>query len=373
MSHQNTVSQQAIHLPGLNGLRALAAITVLWGHVFSRTFGQWGKLQGGGFSLIADGVTMFFVISGFLITYLLMNEKNSTCTIDVPKFYLRRILRIWPIYYGYLLFAIVVLFVLGRQGEVIDNRLWYYVFFAANIPFCTASGLWPIVHFWSIGVEEQFYLFWPWLVKYSKKRLLQVAIIICCFWLVCKYGSLLIGGKCWAYRFFSVTRFDCMMIGAIGAILYYRKNQFFCNIMFNKCITLIAWVLLLASQFYCIYIPAPFRIQYMAVVSLIVIMSQLKEKPFIINLETPFFDFIGKISYGIYVIHPILIFLFSRWYSLFDVGLSELTQRILIYIGITLITVALAWVSYQFYEKPFLRLKRKFAIIQSSNSMTDKD
>ena len=149
----------------------------------------------------------------------------------------------------------------------------------ANIPFCTASGLWPVVHFWSIGVEEQFYLFWPWLAKYSKRRLLQIAIIICCFWLVCKYGSLLIGGKCLVYL--------------------------------N-------------------YIPAPFRIQYMAVLSLVVIMSQLKEEPFVVNLETPFFDFIGKISYGIYVIHPILIFLFSRWYCMLDICLSELAQRILI-------------------------------------------
>jgi len=373
MNHQNKATQQAIHLPGLNGLRALAAITVLWGHVFQDTFGKWGHIRGGGFSLIDDGVTMFFVISGFLITYLLIQEKNKTSTVDIPKFYLRRILRIWPIYYGYILFAIVVLLILGRQGEIINGRLWYYLFFTANIPFITASGIWPIVHFWSIGVEEQFYLFWPWLAKFSKKRLLQIAIVVYCLWLACKYGSLLVGGKCWGYRFFSVTRFDCMMLGAIGAILYYRKNKMFCNILFNKWVNSVAWVLLLTSQFYCSFIPAPFRIQYMAIISLVVIMSQLRDRPFLINLETPFFDFIGKISYGIYVIHPILIFLFSRWYSMFDIGLSELTQRILIYVGITSITIALAWVSYQFYEKPFLRLKRKFAIVQSSNSMKDEN
>lgn len=369
--NRNLSSTQSIHLPGLNGLRAMAAISVLWGHIFTDTFGQWGQLHGGGISFISDGVTMFFVISGFLITYLLLTEMGKTRTIDIPKFYLRRILRIWPIYYGYIVFVILVLLLIGQQNDVINPRLWYYIFFAANIPFVTASGLWPIVHFWSIGVEEQFYLFWPWLTKYGKRRLLRIAVTVCCSWLIFKYGSLLLWGKCWAYRFFSVTRFDCMMIGAIGAILYYRRNQRFHQIFFNKFVTTVAWALLFTSQFYCEYIPAPFRIQYMAIISLVVIMSQLRDKPFLINLETSFFDFIGKISYGIYVIHPILIFIVSRWYSSIDIHLPEIWQRIIIYVVITSITIALAWLSYTFYEKPFLRLKKRFTIVQSANSMKE--
>jgi peptidoglycan/LPS O-acetylase OafA/YrhL len=372
MKQPNISAKHAIHLPGLNGLRALAALSVLWGHVFQNDFGQWGDLCGGGFSLIIDGVTMFFVISGFLITYLLLNEVERTDTVNIPKFYLRRVLRIWPIYYGYIAVSILVLYIIGNQFDIINNQLWYYLFFAANIPFLTASGIWVIVHFWSIGVEEQFYLFWPWLVKYGKKHILKIAIGVCCLWLICKYGILLSYGKCVAYRFFSVTRFDCMMIGAIGAILYYRRNKAFCNLFFNKYISLMAWVLLLTSEFYGSYIPSPVRIQYIAVLSLFVIMSQLTEKPFLINLENRLFDFVGKISYGIYVIHPILIFMFSRWYSQLGVTWPELTQRIVIYVFITLITIVLAYISYRFYEKPFLNLKRKFAVVQSSNSLDAK-
>lgn len=373
MKQPNISAKHAIHLPGLNGLRALAALSVLWGHVFQNDFGQWGDLCGGGFSLIIDGVTMFFVISGFLITYLLLNEVERTDTVDIPKFYLRRVLRIWPIYYGYIAISILVLYIIGNQFDIINSRLWYYLFFAANIPFLTASGIWVIVHFWSIGVEEQFYLFWPWLVKYGKKHILKIAVGVCCLWLICKYGILLLCGKCVAYRFFSVTRFDCMMIGAIGAILYYRRNKAFCNLFFNKYISLMAWVLLLTSEFYGSYIPSPVRIQYIAVLSLFVIMSQLTEKPFLINLENRLFDFVGKISYGIYVIHPILIFVFSRWYSQLGVTWPELTQRIIIYIFITFITIILAYISYRFYEKPFLNLKRKFAVVQSSNSLENKE
>ena len=350
----------------------MAALSVLWGHVFASTFGRWGNLSEGGFSLIIDGVTLFFVISGFLITFLLLNEIDKTDTVDIPKFYLRRVLRIWPIYYGYIIVAIIVLFVVGKQSDIIDQRLWYYLFFAANIPFLSANGIWVIVHFWSIGVEEQFYLFCPWLVKYGKKHILKIAICVCLLWLAFKYGTYLFYGKCIAYKFFSVTRFDCMMIGAIGAILYYRKNRIFCGLFYNKIVSIFAWTLLLTSEFYGNYIPAPIRIQYVAVLSLCVIMSQLSEKPIVINLENRFFDFIGKISYGLYVIHPILIFVFSRLYSRLNVAWPELEQKIIIYVFITLVTIAFAYISYRFYEKPFLKLKRKFAVVQSSNSIENK-
>ena len=78
---------------------------------------------------------------------------------------------------------------------MVNPTLWFYVFFAANVPFALVEGLWPIVHYWSIGVEEQFYLFWPWIVKLGKKRILRIAIVFCCFWIACKWGSYIVWGK----------------------------------------------------------------------------------------------------------------------------------------------------------------------------------
>ncbi len=108
--------EKTVYFPGLNGLRALAALSVLWGHTFQDTFGIW-KTSAGNilpshnfFSI--DGVTLFFVISGFLITYLLLKELDKTNTINIPKFYMRRILRIWPIYYGYIIACIAILAIL---------------------------------------------------------------------------------------------------------------------------------------------------------------------------------------------------------------------------------------------------------------------
>ncbi|MBQ9417265.1 MAG: acyltransferase, partial [Bacteroidales bacterium] len=118
MNATNTTTPQggsSIHLPGLNGLRAIAALSVMWGHVFQPDFGGWG-VEGFTLPLANAGVTLFFVISGFLITYLLLNEQQRSGSVSVPKFYMRRILRIWPLYFIYMLVALSVLREWGGGG-----------------------------------------------------------------------------------------------------------------------------------------------------------------------------------------------------------------------------------------------------------------
>ena len=331
---------KSIHLPGLNGLRAIAALSVMWGHTFQRDFGDWG-VEGFKLPVVADGVTLFFVISGFLITYLLLHEQEQSQTVSIPKFYMRRILRIWPIYYLYLLIAVF------STSTWHDPNIWYYCFFTANIPFILTVGIWPIVHYWSLGVEEQFYLFWPWLVKLTKgrhSRLLVIAASVCV-----------------------ASRFDCMMIGAIGAILYFMKSKLFTKFLMNRALGVVCFLLLLFSLPWANVIPAPIRPQLIAILSLVCIASQL-ENP-IINLENRVCDFVGKISYGIYVIHPLLIFGLSALYRNAGIQLPEAAATILIYVIITAATAFVAWLSYKFFESPFLRLKNRFAIVQSQNSM----
>lgn len=307
---------------------------------------------------------MFFVISGFLITYLLLNEQEKSHDVSISKFYMRRILRIWPIYYVYMAIALIVTHTWN------DPSIWYYCFFGANIPFILAVGIWPIVHYWSIGVEEQFYLFWPWLVKGSHgktKKLLASAAILCVVWLLCKWGIYLVWGATTAYRFFAVTRFDCMMLGAIGAILYHTRNKWFNRWFGNKVVGIICLIVLLFSQPWADFVPAPIRTQVIALLSLVCIMSQLHTP--VINLESRGFDFVGKISYGIYVIHPLLIFLLSGLYRNIGFNLPNGIATAFIYVTITLATILLAWLSYRFFESPFLQLKNRFAIVHSQNSM----
>ena len=92
----------------------------MWGHTFQRDFGDWG-VEGFKLPVVADGVTLFFVISGFLITYLLLHEQEQSRTVSIPKFYMRRILRIWPIYYLYLLIVVLDIRHVARPS------IWYYL------------------------------------------------------------------------------------------------------------------------------------------------------------------------------------------------------------------------------------------------------
>jgi peptidoglycan/LPS O-acetylase OafA/YrhL len=358
-----------IYLPGLNGLRALAALTVLVSHIFFDSFGKWG-IEPLILPLFTDGVTLFFVISGFLITYLLLEEINKTETINIPKFYIRRLLRIWPIYYLYILIVIFALFIIGKQSDVLNDMLYYYIFFAANIPFLSATGISLIVHYWSIGVEEQFYIFWPWLVKLLKNKILITATSVLLFWLFLKFGFyILYTNQSLAYKFINVTRFHCMMIGAIGAISYFNKNCLFLKIFTNRWVQTVAWIFFLLSGFFFEYIPAVIRAECVALLSLFLIMSQIEGKPKFINLENKYLDFIGKISYGIYVIHPLIIFFLSAIWIKIDLKIPFIAQYVLICFTVPFITILVAWLSYKYFEKPFLTLKNRFAVIKSSNSM----
>lgn len=362
------MSAKAIHLTGLNGLRAIAALSVVIGHTFQDTFGNWGipELH---FPIFKGGVTLFFVISGFLITYLLLQEKKKINDIKIGSFYMRRILRIWPIYYLYIIVSIIAMAFLGLSDTIINGRLWYYIFFAANIPFLSATGIPMLVHFWSIGVEEQFYLFWPWLAKFSKKYLLPIICAVGIFWFTLKIGSwVAFTNKSLIYKFFNVTKFHCMMLGAMGAVLYDRKNKIYLNIFSNKIGQILVWSIFLLSGFWGDYVPAIIREEVIAVMSLFLITGQVCNTCFI-NLENKACDYIGKISYGIYVIHPLLTFISSYVYRQFDIGLPILVQQIAIHLYVITATILVANLSYNYVEKPFLKLKNKFAIVRSQTSI----
>src|SRR5438128_9910033 len=163
------MKNKAIHLPGLNGLRAIAALGVLLSHTvmalvdynLKPLFGSLPNGRPAGLSIGGYGVIIFFALSGFLITYLLLVEKEKQ-PIDIKKFYVRRVLRIWPLYYFYLGLTFIIYFAFKLPYP---DTLPYYLFYTANIPFLLQSTLPYVEHFWSLGVEEQFYVFWPWIIK----------------------------------------------------------------------------------------------------------------------------------------------------------------------------------------------------------------
>jgi len=178
-----------IYFPSLNGLRFIAALLVIFHHIEQIKFyfkmenlwvtspfiGVIGKL----------GVVLFFVLSGFLITYLLLAEEHSFKTINVKNFYFRRMLRIWPLYFLIVALAFFILpnipmfTIPGFEKHVIYHDLFYKLFLYAII-FPNLAMTFGIVsyvsHAWSIGPEEQFYLIWPFIVRRVRKH--RVALML---------------------------------------------------------------------------------------------------------------------------------------------------------------------------------------------------
>lgn len=370
-----TTTTKTVYLPGLNGLRAIAAIAVVISHITLglNEFGLNNKIFGtdmdgnaSGLKLAGYGVTIFFTLSGFLITFLLLKEKEFTGHIRIKDFYIRRILRIWPLYYLYFLVCIVTIFIYGLTFT--KSSIPFYIFLAANIPFILGKTLPFLAHYWSLGVEEQFYLFFPQLAKQSNKKLLRVAVALIfillfikfIFWLLSKKYNIEI-----PFLAISVTRFHTMLIGVVGAVLYYYRNQKFLYFTTHKLTQILAWGCIFLITINKFHIASVIDGEIVSLTSLCLIVGQVTKKNNLINLENKVFDFIGKISYGIYVIHPILIFYFSRVIG----HLADITiNYIIIYFFIIACTISFAFLSYEFYEKKFLKLKSRYATVKSSNT-----
>ena len=355
-----------IHFKGLNGIRAFAALAVVLSHI-GKELDTYGLPTIHDFAFAGYGVTVFFSLSGFLITYLLLAEKENFGKIDIKKFYTRRVFRIWPLYFLYLFVAILVTWL--YEPQLLPGTIGWYFFLGANIPYIVTTALIPLVaHYWSLGVEEQFYLFWPVFIQNAKKALKAVSIFLV-IWLILKGITGLIQwktGNVVPYMIMQVTRFDCMALGALGAILFYQKNPLFLRICFSYPAQIIAWSVWVLIGFRYFHIASILDDEIVAALLVINIVNVSSNPRSIIKLDNKVFDFLGKISYGIYVIHPLVIFLLSKcigqWVDYLPVEISQL----IIFILVLLITIAIAYLSYDKFEKPFLVFKNRFSKIKST-------
>jgi peptidoglycan/LPS O-acetylase OafA/YrhL len=370
-----------IYFPGLNGLRTLAALSVVVFHLtldfdkFNLSPYLFGTLADGkpkGFAMAGFGVTIFFALSGFLITYLLLAEKKQQ-EINIKNFYLRRLLRIWPLYYLYLAAAVAVIF----YFKLYFNRgtLLLYIFFAANfpfvlenIPFIANSTLPFLRHYWSLGVEEQYYLFWPWVVKKTKNKLQVFVIAFIAVFILLKCFFHFFFMKTIVAASFNVIRFDCMLIGSLGAIYYFNKQALFLKIAGSKLAQAIAWIVILLLLLNKFHIASVIDHEIVSAVTVMLIIGQITVKNRLINLDIKIFNFLGKISYGMYVIHPLIIFFSAMLFK--DINLPTIIKYISVYTFVVGSAIFLSWLSYEYFEKRFLKIKTRYTTVASSNTRT---
>ncbi|GAA4734097.1 hypothetical protein GCM10023229_10280 [Flavisolibacter ginsenosidimutans] len=313
------------------------------------------------------GVVIFFTLSGFLITYLLLAEKQKQ-TVDIKKFYVRRILRIWPLYYLYLALVFICLFCFKQAYPPV---LPYYLLFAANVPYLLRTPLPFAQHYWSLGVEEQFYLFWPWLVKKWNKSLLTVILSLIALILIAKLSIHFFFHLDWGQIVIDGFAFHCMMIGGATAILYKNGNSLFLKLTDNKISQTVAWLFILAVLINRFHIASILDREIISVVTAVIIIGQVNTKNRLINLEQKGFDFLGKISFGIYIYHPLVIFLTSK--LLGPLAMPALPKYLLVYLTVSGLTILIAHLSYNYFESYFLRLKERFAVVKSAATKEAKE
>lgn len=372
MEKSNLGKKKALYLPGLNGIRAIAALAVVISHVHGN-LGLFGLTAFRWWDLANFGVTLFFALSGFLISFLLFKEMEKTKTINIPKFYIRRILRIWPLYYFYL-FLILLLLGYSQVGDIFYAFLMILPNFATSGILTDVFGLgaattglgWMLMgHYWSLGVEEQFYAVWPWVVR-KIKRVLPLLVMLPIGFLGLKVIAKFLDFPFSFQVFLHYSRFGCLAIGCLGAWLYWKKSPIL-NYFKSVVVQLIPWILLTLLFFNSFHIFSIIDHEIIAVATVIIIINQIDNPKNLISLENPVFDYLGKISYGLYVYNLLIIWLLSLLLKdrLFGDSFWSLIIIYPLCIGGVILT---AHISYFYFESKFLKLKNKFAVIRSRSS-----
>lgn len=340
------------YFPGLHVLRAYAALSVVIVHVTVYETGWTGDhfhwqvldrlaLEG------VDAVSLFLVLSGFLITILLLHERGATGTIDIPAFYRRRILRIWPLYYAMLgVCSLLALIVGGQAFTGLQTAAPALLTFTFNFALLGAAPA-ILLPLWSVAMEEQFYAVWPLLVRRVSVPRLALIVITAELALT----ALLYARGNPATRLLAGSRYDLLAYGALAAYGVRQQHRLIglaqsalVRVMVVGSFTLLIVVGHGSMTFWPMFVYD----RFVGILSALLIVNIVGGWGVVENRVT---RRLGNISYGIYVLHPLII------YALIGIGLRHEA----LYIGALAGTIAIATVSYRFYESPFLRLKARFA------------
>ncbi len=352
------------HFTALDGLRGTAILVVVIYHNFGfiQRYLFFGWVS----------VDLFFVLSGYLITDILIKTVHTKNYLG--NFYARRVLRIFPLYY---LSLVLFLVILPRVQSGLN--LSYYVHNQAYIWTYLQNWLYVfkdpspqngLDHLWTLAVEEQFYLLWPFMILLLKKprRLILFVVLLL---------AAVIGLRLWAwmqhisqlsyYNLFTFTRIDGICLGSITALLRFIDPR----LLKKRTPWIVLFFAFLNLGYYFLDKAYPSQFPYLALagyptfaflLALLVneaVMGSSKIISFIFNFS--FLRFLGKISYGFYIFHWPLYLLVSPWLYTF---LSKYVQGHILDIIVSLIASAggllLGWLSFTYFEKYFLRIKEKF-------------
>ncbi len=375
MNHTGQVKKEKIFFPNLDGLRFLSFFSVYLFHVFLLLFDKYHR-SGLSYKLCRFlfqngeiGVNFFFVLSGFLITYLLVEEKRFTGKIHVGKFYIRRILRIWPLFYlvvfGFLIYPLVK----GQMGTEIypSAHPWMYLVFLNNFDFLRHGAPAFISVLWSVAIEEQFYLLWPvflFILPVNRYKWLFYSVILLTF-----LFRMLHHGEPRVLQFHTFAVIGDMALG--GLLAYYsifsesfRKTIKQLPRPFIILVYLLAILVFLFRQYIFLDYMMVFERIFIGVIFGLIILEQNFSDHSVFKMSQ--FKWISKLgiyTYGLYCLHVLALNLAE--FGFVKLGFDMKKASTYGFIGITglVFSIVLALLSYHLYESKFLQLKNKFAFI----------
>jgi len=340
----------------LDGLRGLAALTIFFFH-FLHGREIKGTLPAFAMKLISFGPTManlFFVLSGFLITQILLAAKGSDNYFS--RYYAKRVLRIFPLYYLVLLIYFFGLPLLYHRPLPLWGMQWYNWVHLQNLPL---TFKWPHAgpkYLWSLAVEEHFYLLWPLLVFWCNKR--QMIVCSTIFFSLALVSRIVLVQYNYPVFYFTLSTMDALSIGAIAGILNYHQDlpRYMMHIRIAAIATgipaITLWLLYFGTMSNAFHTLMPVAINIFYASALCIIVQSGDSNPVKRLLTTRLLIFAGTISYGFFIFHPLCISFTHRLFHNNNTGL-QLTISLCM-------SIIAATASYFLFERWFIGLKRYF-------------
>ncbi len=355
------------HLPTIDGLRGIAIAFVLWHHAPFLFMEAGARPESGFWGMSAAGwlgVDLFFVISGFLITTILLRTKQRTGQLRV--FWARRALRILPLAYLYLA-VLGISVVLSKPWNVLGHfDGWPFYFFYLGNLHVALNGFQaaPVTILWTLAVEEQFYLLWPFVVLlFDSRRLLRICVLIA---LLSPLTRALIAAYPAVYVL-SFCRADTLAAGAILALLLNDEGCRITTLLWCRRLTipaLLAVVAMLVPPFGPVSLTkhSPFftvvGYSWLAIAFTLLVGASLDSRGWVkLILTNPILMYVGKLCYGFYIWHCLVGALIQQLCMWYMPGTFGFYGKVALW-GVSTSLVASA--SWFLFEKPFLKLKRAF-------------
>jgi peptidoglycan/LPS O-acetylase OafA/YrhL len=342
MSHADYMARK--YFGELDGLRTFAIAMVVWNHSGSGAgnFG-WGL-----------GVKLFFTISGFLITTILLREQGRTGTISLPRFHMRRALRIFPLYFAVLGIYTVLVLLTERgtaRGAQFFQNLPYYLTFTSNLFIDFDGG--PVIFYfaWSLAAQEQFYLLWPSVMRFARRWWMPVALIVGVLFAAAGVRAAVEGGLDQSHLLVRIlARLDPTLgLGALAAYLLHRPGGYRAVAPLIGAVwsAPLAVALALAQVF---VMATPEFVPRLAMMLIVMTCVVRPDNVFASVLDNRAVRYVGTVSYGIYLMHMLNVNVARR--------IVPGGSRAVIFALAFPATIAVASLSFRYFETPVMNLRR---------------